>query len=313
MYLLVIKQLVIMILIAVAAFSVSKAFKFGTTEQQFVSKILIYFINPCLIVSRFNMDFETEKLKAFLVVLSMAVALHFAMILVALLFCRSKSEETRDLDSIDRIALVFTNCGFIGIPLIDGIFPNSQGVFYLLAFIITFNVFLWTFGYMMLCGKINVKKIVTNPNIIAVVIGFAIFCLPFKLPVIISIPLGSIASMNTAMAMFLLGLLFANFHGFQKSYIGRLAKLCVLRFVVVMAISLLIVFAFYHIYSSIPDIRLMCYVCYIAALCPVGMSVSSFAVLFNKDESYAGLSVLATSVVCVITLPLSVAIAELVF
>lgn len=319
MYLLVIKQLIVMIIIAVAAFVVSKAFKFGTKEQQFVSKTLIYFINPCLIVNRFNGEFQMEKLKAFLVVLSIAVALHFAMIIVALLFCRSKSKDSedlqgsRDLDSIDRIAVVFTNCGFIGIPLIDGIFPVSQGVFYLMAFIVTFNIFLWTFGYKMLCGKVNFKKLITNPNIIAVLIGFIIFCLPCKFPQIISTPLTLISSMNTAMAMFLLGLLFANFHGFQKSYIARMIKLCVLRFVVVMVVSLAIVFAFYNIFASVPHIRLMCYVCYIASLCPVGMSVSSFSVLFNKDESYAGLSVLVTSVVCVVTLPLSVALAELLF
>ena len=313
MYLLVIKQLVIMILIAVAGFAVTRKFKFGMQEQQFVSKVLIYFINPCLIFSRFDMDYDLEHLKTFGLVTVMSVIVHLAMILAALIFCRSKTEEGKSLDSIDKLALVFTNCGFIGIPLIDGVFPGTQAVFYLLPFIITFNVFLWIFGYFIFCGKVNLKKLITNPNIIAVLLGIIIFCLPFRLPQVIAAPVKSISSMNTAMAMFLLGMLFANFHGFQKFYIGRMIKLCLLRFGLIMFISLGLVYAFYNIFGGLSDIRLICYVIFIASLCPVGMSVSSFAVLFNKDESYAGLSVLATSVVCVLTLPLSVAFAELIF
>lgn len=93
----------------------------------------------------------------------------------------------------------------------------------------------------------------------------------------------------------------------------HLVKLCVLRFAVVLIFVFLIILAASRVFADVPDIRLICYVTYIAALCPVAMSVSSFAVLFNKDESYSGLGVLATSLVCVVTLPLSVALAEFFF
>lgn len=310
---LVIKQLVVMMLIAVSGFAVTRFFKFGMAEQRFVSKVLIYFINPCLIFSRFDMPFDSSRLKAFFIVLLIAVIIHLVMIAVSLVFIRPVQNDEAGLYQIDRLGVVFTNCGFIGIPLIDGIFPGTDGVFYLLPFIVTFNVFLWIFGYKSFCGRVNLKKLITNPNIISVLLGILLFCLPFKLPYVISTPVKSIAGMNTAMAMFLLGMLFANFHGFNSSYISRIIKLCLVRFVVVMIFSLAICFAVFRILSSMPDIRLICYVCYIASLCPVGMSVSSFAVLFEKDESYAGLCVLATSILCVITLPISVALAGLLF
>lgn len=313
MYLLVIKQLAIMIFLAVAGFIVTKSFKFGMQEQQFVSKILIYFINPCLILGRFDMEFDFSNLKSFGIVLLLSIIIHLVMIAVALLCCRSKNEEEKPLDQIDKLGAVFTNCAFIGIPLIDGIFPGTKAVFYLLPFIVTFNVFLWVFGYKIFCGRINLKKLITNPNIIAVLLGFVIFCLPCRLPEIIAVPIKQIGGMNTAMAMFLLGMLFSNFHGFKKSYVFRLVKLCVIRFVVIMILCLAVVFCAFRLLSALKDIRLICYVVFIAALCPVGMSVSSFAVLFNKDESYAGLCVLVTSVVCVVTLPLSVAFAECLF
>lgn len=310
---LVIKQLLIMFLIAASGFVVTRQFKFGELEQQFVSKILIYFVNPILVFSRFDMDFDTENLRNFGIVLVLAIVIHFVMVAVALVFCRSKSDEDKELDQIDKLNVVFTNCAFIGIPLIDGIFPDTNAVFYLLPFIVVFNVFLWVFGYGIFCGRVNIKKLILNPNIIAVVAGFLLFCCPFRLHDVIAIPLKQISGMNTALAMFLLGMLFANFHGFKKSYIMHIVKLCILRFVVVLIFVFAVVFAASRIFSYIQDIRLICYVTYIAVLCPVAMSVSSFAVLFNKDESYAGLSVLATSLFCVISLPLSVALAECFF
>ena len=62
MYLLVIKQIIIMLIIAASSFAISKSFKFGKTELQFVSKMLLLYINPCLILSHFDLDYDVEKL-----------------------------------------------------------------------------------------------------------------------------------------------------------------------------------------------------------------------------------------------------------
>ncbi|MBQ5999385.1 MAG: AEC family transporter [Treponema sp.] len=301
-----------MILIALLGFFISKKFRFGQVEQKFVSKIFIFLINPFLIIHQFDMEFSSDKLAALGVVFGLSVVIHLVMLAVALIFVRSKSEEGKALDCIDRLSVVFTNCGFIGIPLISGVFPDGNGVLYLLSFIAAFNIFLWTAGYFLVSGKINLIKLVTNPNILAVVFGIVIFCMPFRLPFVVSKTVELVSSMNTAMAMFLLGMLFANFKGFKASYINRIIRLCILRHVVVMIVVLGIVFVAFRFMGSVSDIRLMCFVVYIAALCPVGMSVSSFAVLFDKDESYSGLAVLATSAVSVVMLPAGVALAELI-
>ena len=105
MYLLVIKQLAIMIFLAVAGFIVTKSFKFGMREQQFVSKILIYFINPCLILSRFDMEFDFSNLKSFGIVLLLSIVVYLVMIAVALLFFRSKNEEESRLIKLISLAL----------------------------------------------------------------------------------------------------------------------------------------------------------------------------------------------------------------
>ena len=141
MYLLVIKQLVIMLIIAVSSFILSKVYKFGKNEQKFVSKILLYFINPCLIFSHFNLDFNFEKLKNLGIVIIISCVIHLVMLAIGLIFFRSKTPQGMSLDGIDKIAIAFTNCAFIGIPLIEGVL-GSDGVFYLLVHLLHLRRFL---------------------------------------------------------------------------------------------------------------------------------------------------------------------------
>ena len=108
-------------------------------------------------------------------------------------------------------------------------------------------------------------------------------------------------------------MLFATFKRPQtslKEYVLRVTKVTVLRLVVSAVVMLFVAWGAVTVFSSFENIRLITYVVFIAALCPVGMSVSSFAVLFNKDESYASMIVVVTSALCIVTLPLSIALAE---
>ena len=53
---------------------------------------------------------------------------------------------------IERFACVYSNCGFMGIPLIMALF-GSTGVLYLSAYIAVFSLFVWTHGYILMTGK----------------------------------------------------------------------------------------------------------------------------------------------------------------
>lgn len=312
MYFTVFKQLAIMALIAVVGFSVTKIFKFGKTEQQFFSKILLYVVNPCVIFNIFNVEYSSDRLKELSVAFLLSWVAHIALTVIAVIFCRSKKPEVKDLDYLDRIAVVFTNSGFIGIPLINGVFGQA-GAFYLMGYLAVFNIYLWTFGYYMVTRKMQPLKIITNPNIIAVVAGIIIFCIPGQLPDIIASPVRHISDTNAAVSMLLLGMLFATFtkpKGSVKEFVLRIAKTTLVRLVFSAVVMFFIAWAAISLFSTMENIRLISYVVFIAALCPVGMSVSSLAVVFNRDESYSSMLVAVSSAMCILTLPLSVAIAE---
>jgi len=308
MYQLVLKQLLTMTFMVVAGFIFAKLVKVSDKEQKFLSKLLLYFINTCLIIHSFDIEYSTEKFHRFIFVVLISLLVQLAMIFVAFLFTHSKKDENKSYSRIERISMVFTNCGFIGIPLIRGIFGDS-GVFYLMGYLSVFNILVWTYGLYQMSGKISLKKIITNPVIDSVMAGLLIFFMPFTLPDFISRPINMIADCNTAIAMVMIGILFADFH-FSKIYTVRLIKTSFFRLVVCPFVVLLILVLIWKINPNVVDLRTILFVVLICASCPSATSVPSLACLFDKDAAYASLVVSVTSLLCVFTVPAFVAFAE---
>lgn len=303
MYILVMKQLFTMCLIALGGFIFAKIFKVEDSQQKVLSKLLLYFINPFMVVKSFNLEFNSDKLVQLGFVFAVALVIHLIMILIG--FFSSKEQ-------VDRLVVCFTNCGFIGIPLIRGVF-GDEGVFYLMGYLVVFNITIWTYGYYIMCGSINLKKIITNPNIIAVIIGIAIFCSPWTLPEIIARPVIMIGDTNTAMSMLLIGILLANFKPSDgKLYALKIAKVSLFRHVVCALVNIGLLFVVWKLFPNMPDCRILLFVVLICSMCPAATTIPGLAVLFNRDETYASLTVSFTSVLCMFFLPAFVALAELV-
>ena len=337
------RQLLVMAIIVIISFFFSKKNNFGQSGSQYLSRLLLYVINPCMIVTAFDVEFSGQKLRSLGLAIGVSFAFHLVMIAIAtLLFAKrsqaqkagraqdcAQGQEVRD--SLSKIGIVFTNSGFIGIPLINGVF-GSAGVFYLMGYIFVFNVLLWVWGEWLMTGTMRPVKILTNPNVLACAAGLAVFCLPFKLPYVITEPLKMIGACNGAVSMILLGLLFAAFGGENRSqaqdhagenciqaqkraaplkaFAKPLARDVLLRLVVCPLLLLGAALFALRLFSGVQEINLFMSVLFIAACCPVGMSVSSFAVVFKKDADYASLLVAISSAACVVTVPLLVALLE---
>ena len=301
MYILVMKQLVTMGLIAVGGFIFAKIFKVNEEQRKFLSKLLLYFINPFMVVKSFNLEFNSDKLVQLGFIVLISLVIHAVMILLGILSSR---------EQVDRLATAFTNCGFIGIPLIRGVF-GDEGVFYLMGYLVVFNVLIWTYGFYIMSGSINLKKIITNPNIIAVALGILIFCSPWTLPEFIARPVTMIGDLNTAISMILIGVLLAEFKPADgKIYALKIAKVSLIRLVVCALINIGILFVVYKLFPNIPDCRMLLFVVLICSMCPAATTIPGFAVLFNRNETYASLIISFTSIFCMISIPGLVAFAE---
>lgn len=303
MFVLVMRQLSIMAIIGLGGFIYAKIVKVEENESKFLSKLLLYFINPFMIINSFNKEFDPEKFKQLLFVVLLALIAHGVMVFLGMLSTK---------DKIDRLAVALTNCGFVGIPLVRGVF-GDEGVFFLMGYLIIFNTMVWTYGYYQVGGSVSIKKIITNPNIIAITFGLVIYVLPVSLPDIILKPINMIGDLNTAVSMILIGVLLANFKFSEsKAYVFQITKTLVLRLIVTGILNIAVFFVIYKLFGNFPDIKLLIYVVLLASLCPVATSIPGLACVFNKDATYASVLVSISSILCLFTLPAVIALAELI-
>ena len=201
---------------------------------------------------------------------------------------------------MEKLALVYSNCGFFGIPLVSSIF-GTEGVFYLTAYLTAFNVLLWTHGLLAMGERFDLKtlwKKLMTPAILAVVTGVICFLLRIHLPEILTYPLGLIANMNTPLAMIVAG---ANLAQADLLKCLKKPRVSFLRLLVLPALSLLLLWVL-HITISL-DFTIA-FTVFIASACPVGAVSIMFAERFGKDSSYATELFVVTTVLSLLTIPL---------
>ena len=169
--------------------------------------MLILVVTPCVIVDVFQRPFDALALQSLGIAFLVAVLGHVVVIAVATALIRHRSDDTR---RTLLLAAVFSNAGFMGLPLEQAVL-GDVGVFYGAAYIIVFNLVIWSWGLRIMEGKVGggrgsacrgeVWKMVFNPGTVGIMLGLPMFLLSVKLPSFLSVPLHHMANVNTPLAM----------------------------------------------------------------------------------------------------------------
>lgn len=285
---------VILILIVIGYFTVKKGM-FTKESLGSITSFLLYIITPCLIVSSF-LSAESGKLDGWTLLLAAvlpALSIVISIALSYLFFRREPSGRRRVL----RFSMIFCNVGFMGIPLVEGI-VGSEGVLYGSFFIAVFNIFCWTYGYVMMGGgKVRLKALLLNPGVIGIVIGLPLYLLDVPVPALFVEPVELISALNTPLAMIVVGGYIAQVK--LRAFVSDLAvyKMAVLRLVVAPLLYLALVWLLR------PDETLLMSTV-IQAATPVAANCVLFAVQYDSDAELASKSVAVSTALSVVTIPL---------
>lgn len=200
----ILNQAVIMLFLIFVGIGCFKANIISENGSKELSKLVLTIVNPVVIFMAYQTEFRPELIKGFISSLILSVVAYIIAMVVAYLIIRRKQDRETD---IERFSCIYSNCAFMGIPLIQSIL-GYEGVFYLTAFVTVFNILVWTHGVIQISGVKSMKSVVkafTSPSLISVAAGLVCFLLKFRLPEMISETLEFIGAMNTPLAMIVAG------------------------------------------------------------------------------------------------------------
>ena len=265
--------------------------------------LLILVVTPCLIVDVFQRPFDPSMLKGLAIAFGVGVLGHVAVIALACLCVRHRDADIR---RPLLLAAVFSNAGFMGIPLEQALLGDN-GVFYGIVYVVVFNLFMWSWGVglMRRDGSRGMSlKMWINPGTVGIGLGLPLFFLSVKLPATIGEPVHQLANLNTPLAMIIIGFCLANARLGRVLRTGGVYVATAIRLVVY---PLLIVAALYPFRACLD--RDMMLATTIAASAPVAAMVSMFSAKFGRDVDTSVAMVSGTTLLSIVTMPVVIALA----
>lgn len=267
-----------------------------------LSKFVLQIVNPVVIFMSYQTELRGELVRNLLIAFAVSAAVFLIMIAASYLLIRKK--EKRETE-IERFSAIYSNCGFMGIPLANAIF-GMEGVFYLTAFLTVFNLVAWTHGIILLTGERDMRKIAKvfySPTIIAIVLGLIAFFCQIRIPELPADVLNYIKELNTPLAMVVSGVSMAetNLLGMIKK--GGVYRTCLIRLIILPVIlSLALLF--------VPISMKVKFTILVAASAPPAAMCTLQCLRCGKNYLYSSEIFTAGTLLSVLTLPLVVKFTE---
>ena len=309
-FLTVAQQVAILFVLIGAGAAMRRAKFFDDRSVEGLINLLLLVVTPCLIVDVFQRPFDPAKLRGLGIAFAVCVLAHLLVIAVARLIVRHREENVR---VPLMLSVVFSNAGFMGIPLEQAIL-GDEGVFFGIIYVVVFNLVIWSWGYALMrgapsgtAGGARIRSFV-NPGTVGIALGLPFFFLSAKLPDVIGEPVHQLAGMNTPLAMVVVGYCLA------EAKLGRIARLrdvYVAAFVRLVGYPLAVIAAFYPFRHQLDRNLMLATV--VAASAPVAAMVSMFAAKFDRDVDVAVGMVSGTTLLSILTMPAVIALAMFLF
>jgi len=299
-------QIILMFILMLVGLLINKlGFMHGQTSTD-LTNILLYVVSPCLIISAFEQTFSANRLQMLARVMLGIVIIYGLMIIITqLVFKRIKDPNLR---RIMRYGAVYSNAGFMGIPLTSSLF-GSTGVFFAVASLAAFNIFSWTHGIGLFTGRQgsrrdNLRQIVLNPNIIAIIAGLILFVTSVQLPTIANRAVTYVSSINTPLSMIVIGNSLADVKLNRDTFDKRLWWVLLLR-------NLLFPYLAIVILELLGITGVPLYTTVLMAACPVAGLVVLFTLKVHGHPGPAVALMSLSTIISIATIPLVFALVNL--
>ena len=271
------------------------------TNKDLVNLLLTVFM-PASLFAAFPTTYSDETSDLFKAGLLAGVLVMTALIIVSKILFNKKFYNDK-LRYESQFALIFNNATFLGYPIIASTF-GEQGVIPYCGFIIAFNVALFSYGVYLFKHKIDSKlvlNVITNPNIIAVVLGVIVFVTGFQLPGFVTDAVKYTGNATTALSIICVGYMLSNAKCFKLIKKWKL----ILTAAAQLVLGPLIAFGLLTLLQFPSEVIAVCTL--IQAL-PTATSLGLFASKYGGDQTEASELVTVSTLLSIVLMPLMVSL-----
>ena len=295
-------QVLLLVLMLIPGVILSKCRFADEKFAKGLANLVLYIAQPAMIISPFIRDFDKSLLSGILGVLVFSFTAHLMFFGIAMLLFKRTETAARN---VLRFAIVFSNAGYMGIPLIEALL-GSEAAVYATVYNISFQFFIWSFGCFIYSGDksyISPKKMLLNPASISIYIGLLLFLLPINsfVPVVAVSALDMLKGLVAPLSMILVGyhMASADYSGVfknMKMWVSIVMRLLVCPAIIFSVMKLSQVLGIYDNFTAIKVVL-------ITSATPAATATSMFAEKFDGDTKLSGVIVPVCTVCSVVTMP----------
>jgi len=299
-------QIFALFLLMAAGFALAKLKLVDQASTKGMSNLIVKATLPALIVMSLQKPFSRELLGESLRTLLVATLFYLGIILLSLLAVRLLGVPRKKTGAL-AFALGFSNCAFIGFPVVTSIL--GEGALFLTSIHnILFNLLAFSVGILIVAGsgstagpgeperaRISPGHLL-NVNVLAAVLGFILFIASVSIPHVLALPLGMLGGLTTPLAMVVTGAMLARTP--IRSVIGdwRLYAVCGLR----LAVWPLVTAVVLRLCGITGDLY---WITVIIAGMPSASNTSLIAEVYGGDTDTASSIVFMTTLFSVVSIP----------
>ena len=299
------EEIIVLFLMAFVGYLIVKTGVLQVKDSKVLSMLVVYVFSPTAILNSFQIPYTKEKMTGLALVLVVSAGIQFLFIFLVWLL-----GKIWKMNAIEKTSLVYTNSGYLVMPIVAGVM-GEEWLFYVAVYSVVFQMLIWTHGISLLCDRqeSDLKKVITNPNVIASILGVLVFVLQIRFPVVIGNTLSGLGRMVGPASIMAIGMLIGNIDLKKAFRNKRIYVICFIRLLVLPAVVIMLMklFGVVSVHSQGKEIlRITLF----AAAAPVATVIAQIAQVHDGDAQYAGLLNAVSVILCIVTMPLMVLLYE---
>lgn len=258
--------------------------------------LIIEIILPCNIVYSFLINWSYEILINCLTVFIVAIITQILYVILSKMLFK-KSEKDRQ--PVLRYAIICSNAGFLGNPIVESVY-GSQGLLFASVALIPLRFAMWSSGLSLFTktdGKSTAKKLITHPCIIAVFVGFVLMITQIQLPEFLLNTISGIGKCNTAISMIVIGSILADIK-LKEIMDKELFYFSAIRLILI-PIVIFTILKLFKVDSLVIGVIVL-----LSAM-PAGSTTVMLADKYNGNTKFATSCLFLSTVLSLITIPLA--------